>query len=262
MSRGISLCGESVSLRHAGEFRVVDSDVAVFYGYMKHIMGAYRVAKKPFVYVDLGYWGRHEGGRRAGYHKVSVNGRHPTAYFQRRPKSGDRFAHFGIPIKDYRENLREGFILLAGMSEKAANAEGYAAQAWETSIVSELRRHTSRRILYRPKPNWQGARPIKGSEFISDYYKKELTPDLKGCYAVVSHHSNVNVDSLLEGIPSFCLGGAAAPMSLGDLSRVERPYYPENRQQWANDLAYTQWNIEEMETGTAWRFLKNEGLIP
>lgn len=261
MHEGIGRVGDEVALHHAGSFREVDADVAVFYGLMKNIMDAYRAASRPFVYIDLGYWGRHEGGRRAGFHKVSVNARHPNAYFQRTPRTPERFEHFAIPIKPWRQPVEKDVILLCGMSAKASRAEGYGSQTWETAAVNEMRLHTKRRIIYRPKPNWPDARPIAGSEFVKDYYKKELAPDLLNCHALVSHHSNANVDAILEGIPSYCVGGVALPLSHSKLSQIEQPRHDGAREQWAYDIAWTQWSVEEMRLGTVWRHLRDEGLV-
>ncbi|MCI0549903.1 MAG: hypothetical protein L0287_03015, partial [Anaerolineae bacterium] len=203
MTRGIIKCGDNPKRRYANYYRPgdIEADVAVFYGFtppLRNIMREYREQAKA-VYIDLGYWGRHEGGRRVGYHKVTVNDRHPTKYFQNLKHKSDRFDHFKLNIKPWRKSGEH--ILVAGMSFKAANACGFAGQDWELKVIRQLKDYTNRRIIYRPKPNCKSSGPIPGVEFSPP--EQELGAVLKDCHCIVSHHSNVQVDGLLEGVPGF-----------------------------------------------------------
>jgi hypothetical protein len=40
----------------------------------------------------------------------------------------------------------------------------------------------------------------------------------------------------------------SAPVGNFDLANIEKPLRPE-RQQWLNDLAYTEWTVEEIKQG-------------
>ena len=260
MSVGIKKLGDR-PVRYSGDhYKGPAANVAVFYGYtqqLRRTMSDYRKLGGA-VYIDLGYWGRHDGGRRAGYHKISLNARHPTEYFMRRPQPRDRFEKFKIEIKPWQ---RDGeHILVAGMSAKGAEAEGFDPEQWEKETIAALKKFTNRRIVYRPKPNWKHARPLAGT----DYSPPKQSPEqaLVNCHAVVSHHSNVLIDGLISGVPGFCSVGVAVPVTLRDLSRIDDPIRPENREQWAADVAYCQWSVAEMAMGLPWRHLKHEGLIP
>jgi hypothetical protein len=231
--------------------------VAVFYGYtqiLRKVMADYVAAGLKAVYIDLGYWKR-EG--LTGHHKFSVNDRHPTAYFQNIKHKPDRARDCGVTIKDYQAKGRH--ILLAGMGEKAAEAEGKIPEKWERDAIEALRSVTDREIVYRPKPSWLTARPLPGTRWSPKAIP--LEQELRGCHAVVTHHSNVAVEGLVAGVPAFCWKGVARPMALGDLKEIEAPLYPFDREQWVNDIAYCQWNVEEMRQGLPWRHLKSEGLI-
>lgn len=260
MARGIkAISNDSVSLRPSVSYKGIDSDVAVFYGLaegLSRVMTDYSSHAKA-VYMDLGYWHRRIKGKYDGYHKISVNSRHPTAYFQKLKHSPSRFKQLGLNIAPWRRN-DGGHILVAGMSAKAALAEGFEPEVWERNMVRELSLRTERKIIYRPKPNWSSARPIRGSEL---QRKVELDQALVNCHSVVTHHSNVAVDALLAGIPTFCWHGIASVMSLNMVDHIEKPYYPEGREQFAYDAAYCQWSIDEMAQGLPWKHLKNEGLI-
>lgn len=259
MAEGIKSCGEAIHYVDEPSYTGPRGDICVFYGFFGRILDAYKDYRRlgrHCVYIDLGYWGRVEGGKLYGYHKVAVNSRHPTAYFQNRPKNSDRFARLRVPILPYKRTGTH--ILLAGMGAKGAAFEGFKANEWEEAAVREIRRFTDRPIIYRPKPSWRGALAIAGTLFDTN---ESLEPALEDCHAVVTHHSNVAVDGLVAGIPAFSWHGVANPLSLRDLALIETPLYPEHREQWAWDIAYTQWRPDEMRTGACWRYLKDEGLL-
>lgn len=260
MREGIERQGERVRLLPSSAYHGgPDSEIAVFYGYdavLRRVMSEYRARGLTVVYIDLGYFGRRDGGTLRGYHKVVVNGRHPTPYFQARPHDATRAARFQVKPADWR---RGRHIIVAGMGGKAAEAEGLRPEYWERKTIHRLRRLTDRPIIYRPKPNWEGARPIEGAKFAA---RREDLPGLfEDCHAVVTHHSNVGIDGLLAGVPLFTLDGVGRPLALNDINRIETPLYPDGREQWVNDLCYCQWNVSELRAGIAWRHLKDEGLV-
>ena len=232
-------------------------DQMFFYGWAQGLRQIFdrQIRRKKAFYIDLGYWGRRKRTRWDGYHKIVMNDRHPTAYFQNRQHDPARFEQFGLEIAPWRKSGTH--ILLAGMSAKAAAAEGFRPNEWERRTIAQLRQTTDRPIVYRPKPNWRDARPLEGSTFGQDQTLEEA---LRDCHAVVAHHSNVAVDALMAGVPCVCLEGVASVLSARKLAQIESPPTPEGRAQWAADLAWTQYSMEEMEQGLAYRYLQDEGL--
>jgi len=83
-----------------------------------------------------------------------------------------------------------------------------------------------------------------------------------GCHAVVTHHSNIAIDALVNGVPAFCWSGAATCMSLQDLAQIEKPLRPPAREQWLANIAWCQWTVGEMASGAMWRQLKLDGMVP
>lgn len=261
MLEGIAACGDRVVEIRDEFYQGPNHPVAVFYGLKGRCAQAfsdYRHHNKPVVYIDLGYWGRVEGGKLYGFHKLAVGARHPTDYFQRVKHTPNRFHHHGLRIKPWQREGRH--ILVAGMGAKAAAFEGFRPTEWEQKAVDELRKHTDRPIIYRPKPSWHYPEGIEGT--LLSTKEQPLADVLQNCHAVVSHHSNVCVDALVEGVPVFCWEGVASVMGLKDLSLIETPVYPDGREQWCADVAWTQWSVAEMRSGAAWRYLKSEGLVP
>lgn len=261
LTTGARTAGYRATVRGDGGYSHPRGDIAAFYGYQKNmprIMADYIEAGKKVVFVDLGYWHRRQNGRWLGYHKISINARHPNAYLMNREFSAGRFERFKIPILPWR--TKGNAIIVAGMSAKSAESYNLKPEQWERWAVEELRRYTKRPILYRPKPSWLQAKPIEGSEL--QRTTQPIGRALRDCHAIVTHHSNVAVDAILAGVPAFCWGGVAESMSLQDLSLIEEPYRPTGRAQWASNIAYCQWDVREMMTGAMWRHLKTQGLIP
>ena len=238
-----------------------ESDIAAFYGLrdgLLELMRDYVKAGKVAVQVDMGYWSRTDGGRYDGFHKISINSHHPTAYFQKVKHPADRFDHHEIePLPWFHDGE---WFLLAGMSQKAAWVCGYEPEVWERETVKMLQNHSNRGIIYRPKPSWRGATRIEGTVFSTS--DRELKLDIDRAYAVVTHHSNVGIDALIRGIPVMTVEGAASALGHKPSPELKR-YFPEDavRQQFLNDLAYTQWKPSEMASGAAWAHFRDEGLL-
>lgn len=265
MYSGIKIAGDRPRLFIEDDYREPLHDIAVFYGYtpiLRKVMADYIAAGRKAVYIDLGYWGR-EGLH--GHHKIAVNARHPTAYFNKIPHEPDRLRKVGVTIEPWRNGGKH--ILLAGMGEKAAEAEGKTAESWERDALKWLGRITDRPIIYRPKPSWLQSKPIPGTIFSwggqprPGFRRQHLAEVLMNCHAVVTHHSNVAVEAICAGVPAFCWKGVAMPMSSQDIDAIEKPVRPDGREGWAASIAYQQWDIREISEGLPWRHLKNEGLI-
>lgn len=259
MARGIKACGDVPTVLSLSANPSTGFDGAVFYGFrepLPRIMDLYREAGRFAVHIDLGYWGRVDGGSYAGYHKVAVNARHPTAYFQRRKHPADRISRFGVQLKPWRAG---NHVLVCGMSEKHAKSEKMAHQEWEKATIERLMAVTDREIRYRPKPGDLAARDIPGA---CRSRGGPIQADLEGCHAVVSLHSNVAIDALVAGVPSFSLHGVGTVLGLSDFDLIESPIYPDGREQWLADVAYCQFNVDEMANGTVWRHLRDDGIIP
>lgn len=255
--RGVIKSGDQAYTKSMNHYEGVEADIAVFYGTLLRPMQDYLAARCHYVYVDLGYWGRLSGGKFEGYHKVSVDARHPTHYFQKVAHDDKRSRVFNkLKIRPW--NKEGKYILIAGMSAKGAIAAGFKPEQWEKDIVSLIRRASDRPILYRPKPNWSDYTVIEGCKLDrnADLYKV-----LEDCYAVVAHHSNVAVDAIIQGVPAFCHEGVARVQSLQDISMIDKPLMRDDREQWVRDIAYTQWSVSEIASGLPWMHLKSEGLV-
>ena len=87
-------------------------------------------------------------------------------------------------------------------------------------------------------------RHISGTYDSFDYEKQ-----LNDAWCVVNHSSNPATQAVLNGVPIFTgPESLAAPVANLNLKRIEDPDLPD-RQQWANNIAYTEWTVEEIAEG-------------
>lgn len=242
MSAGIARCGDKPVVVDVRSF-APDADAAVMWGWKRRdLFKPYR----QFVYADLGYWRRDE------FYRVCVNGWSPDRYV-RAGLCSSRFDALGLDLKPWRTGGTE--ILIAGCSPKSAADHGLGYMEWETRVAKALK-DCGRPVMYRPKPTDKAKRRIRGI----GYDERPIGEALESAYAVVTHHSNSAVDALLAGLPVHCEIGVAAGMS-APLETIAGAKEPEGREQFLHDVAWLQWTLAEMGSGTCWAHLKDRGLI-
>jgi hypothetical protein len=75
----------------------------------------------------------------------------------------------------------------------------------------------------------------------------------------VTYSSGSGIDSILKGIPTLSMdpGSFAWDISSRYPNEIETLKLANDNQvkQWLNNLAYSQWTVEEMEEGQPWRHL-------
>lgn len=254
------LVGDSfkAAINAAGD-SIVDTakkaDVGIFYGMSPgHIseLRDMRSKGKKVIGIDLGYWDRNITLRFDACYKVSVHHFHPQDYIHRLNSGADRF---NLTIRPWANNPK-GHVLLAGLGPKSMELYDIDGQTWDKNMIKEIKKYTSRKIIYRPKPSWRDAPPIPGTEFSAP--DQSLAPVLKNAWAIVTHHSNVSTDGLLYGIPCFCWDGAAYKMASQDVTEIEAPFKPKNRKQFFQDLSYINWSVKDILEGRCWNHIKKE----
>lgn len=261
LEAGLKRQGIIPDVMDEAHYRAPIHDVALFYGYERNlprIMKDYVASGRKVVFVDLGYWDRKtRGDRYGGFHKVCVNSRHPTDYFQKHKHDTARRPSHTAVFRPWRAHGNH--ILLAGMGDKASRAQGLYPGQWERAAVARLKGLTGRAIYYRPKPSWREAPPIPGTVWSPPMHS--VTGVLQDCHAVVTHHSNISIEASLHGTPVFTEEGVGVALGNTDLAQIEKPHFTPDRGQWLNDIGYTQWTLAEMRLGQCWEHLRHEGLI-
>lgn len=216
---------------------------------------AHRAAGILPVMMDKGYVrSRVPGARTWEYWRISVGAHHPTRTTLMRTKlPTERWADLGIDLAPWR--TRGNHILIAGSSAKYHTFYGLPEPTlWTRQLVEEIRQHSDRPIIYRPKPSWTGAVPIEGTQFSGG--GEAIGQALWGAHCMITHGSNTCFEAALMGVPSIILGNAvAAPISSASLNDIEYPLMGK-RDQWLANLAWHQFTENEFRDGTAWEVLR------
>ena len=96
-------------------------------------------------------------------------------------------------------------------------------------------------------------RPIIDRSTIDDTDFKE---NLKDVWAVVNHSSNPAMEAIINGVPVFVSRDSLCyTVGNTDISQINNPSMPD-RQNWANQLSYTEWFPDEIANGEPWRRIK------
>ena len=215
---------------------------AAMYGILRgthEIINECKELGRTWWYIDHGYFERsdHNHGKFDGYYRITKNN---YQYSGLGEYPSDRWEALNVELTPWKRN--GDHILICPMSYNMAMHTDVDHRKWMQDTIAEVSKYTDRTIMIKPKS--------------SDMTLEEALTD---CHAIVGYDTNALVDAITMGTPAFNLGNsAAAPVALQDLSKIESPIYPDRRQ-WARNLSYNQWTLEEFKSGFAWQTL-NENL--
>lgn len=188
------------------------------------------------------YYGDHGYFRRGEYFRVTRNAYQHDGVGAYAP---DRFALMNRPVLPWKRgrNARSK-VLVCPNSDVYMGLHGMDGPDWLRGVLATLRQHTDRPIQVRWKKT--AGTHIQGA--------------LEDAWAVVVFSSAAALDALIHGVPVFVLApfAAGARMGLSDLSQIEAPFYPDDREPFLWALAYQQWTFAEIMKGEAWRALQEE----
>lgn len=199
-----------------------------------------------FYYMDGGYFGNNPNPLNPlgwkYWHRIVKNDLQHTEIIDR---PDDRLQSQRIKVHNWRYKDNKN-ILLVTPSEKPCIYYGIDVEQWKKDTVAAIRKYTDRPIVIRDKA------PRENRLKRSIYY------DLQNAHAVVTFQSIAACESVLYGIPVFTLAPTAADVvGNKNLSQIETPedYDYDLRYKWACHLAYSQFHVEELRNGDAYRML-------
>lgn len=182
-------------------------------------------AGRPFLQIDNGFV-QPARGTLIGYYRISYNGLSPVLLADA-PTS-----RIKVAMAPWRTNGRHVVLALPGSG--FGRAISLDMGTWIHASQTVLRRATKRPIIVRPKKSG-----------------RTMDADMRGCWAMVTHSSNVAVDAVLMGVPVFVAPTCpASPVGNIDLTKMETPNMPD-RLRWFNSLMAQQFSVDEMRSGFA-----------
>lgn len=187
---------------------------------------------RPFWHIDNGFWHPGRGSDR-GYYRMSYRSMMPVFLPD---VSDERARATKVQMKPWRKT--GSHILFATPGREYGRALGLRMDLWTSRTHTKLRRSTDRRIVMRDKG-----------------CKIPLDVQLRDCWALVTHSSNVAVEAVLAGVPVIVAeGAAAAPVGLTSVQDVDNPVTPDRDAWWAS-LLCQQFTPAEMASGLAYEHL-------
>lgn len=227
----------------------------VFCGFMRGVEKIYRQAIErniDFYFLDHPYFFRREqiktGNTKTLYRRIVKNDFNISKITDTNPDKYNHFRNFKpekFVIKDWKKTGSN--ILIFPPSYWMCHTMGLNNEKLLEDTINEIKKHTDRNIVVRHKKPGGMNNPVL------------LQTDLDNAWAVVSMQSNAANEAIMNGIPSFTLFdkySSAVPMSLQDFSKIETPFYPDNRYEWLCNLCNHIFTINEITSGKAFRYVE------
>lgn len=203
----------------------------------------YRSQGKPIIVLEVGALKRNVTWR------VMLNGKHCPLQSQNNSHRADSL---GLSAQPWR--LGGEHILIALQRNDSNLWQGMAPTSqWVQQTVAALQSVTDKKIVVRSHPRQpirlpgiQVQQPVSIPGTYDDF---DFVQSLENVYAVINHNSSSAVQAILNGIPAVVsTTSIAAPVAATDLSCINNLIRPD-RQQWINDLAWSEWTVEEIAQG-------------
>jgi hypothetical protein len=146
-------------------------------------------------------------------------------------------------------------ILICPPSAKVMKFYDLDLDQWMEETLLELKKHTDRNIVIRLK---QSREVRMHTDTLEDALSKDV-------HCLITFNSIAATEALLLGKPAITLGPNAAHfLCKHSLADVENLYVPtlDEVEEWAANLAYSQFTELEMRNGYAWSILNENSNLP
>ena len=248
-----------VSLGHTVVYHDPTADVAVIWSMLwagrmrpnQEVYRAFRRQGRPVIVAEVGMI------QRGQTWKIGVNGTGISSY------------NFDNLIANRADNLnlklqpwRNGSNIVIAMQRQ--DSEQWHDQPpmnhWLESTVAEIRKHSDRPVVIRPHPrsgcNIPSGCLIDRPQFNAGSYDDfDFDRVLESAHCVVNWNSGPGSQAVIAGVPAFVgPSSLASPIANWDFSQIENPPRSE-RSVWLEQLAHTEWTVEEIKTGLPFRRL-------
>ena len=265
------------SLKDAGETVVendMDADVAIIWSvlFQGNMSGNYKVwerfktAGKPVIVLEVGAIKRNTTWR------CGINGITGDAYHGPTGNRDDRFKQFGLELQPWRE--QKGHIVICGQHDDSAQWQTHnntSVAKWIYNTVESWRAYDSTStFIIRPHPrnkfSWNELGPpdrlgwskIQYPNKVQDTYDDfDFEKVLEDAKLVINYNSNPAIEAVLAGVPIMTHKSSRCWPVANPIEYMEN-YATAERQQWANDLCYTEWTEQEILTGLPFKRIRQK----
>lgn len=219
-------------------------DAVVLWGWRRGPV--FRARGLPVLVAERGYLGDREKWISLSWNGLDGRGLGPARDDPARFRE-----NFGHLLHPWRRRSVKGWAVVMGQRELDAAVKGVDFLAWAGLTLSTLR-SAGWDARYRPHPGEREPRIPEGAQLAP---KGELVDVFRGASVVVTFNSNSAVDAVLAGVPTVAVDEGSMAFPVASHSVSVPPITPD-RAEWAARLAWRQWTLEELESGEAWRAMK------
>jgi len=227
----------------------MNSDAAIIWSVLWHgrmkqnraVWDHYRQQNRPVIVLEVSCLQRDHTW------KIGINGINAGSYFVPAQVDDTRIKKLGVSLQSWRQG--ENIVVCPQHGFSHQWRENPSVDDWLRNTITQIQQHTDRPIIVRPHPRF----PVNLKNITVS--KAPFKQDLLNAWAVVNWNSNPGIESIIQGVPSFVgPDSLAAPVANTNLADIETPQMPD-RTQWLNELAWTEWTIEEMAAGIPQKLL-------
>lgn len=249
-ARGVEKLGYKVVNDNSADVDVIWS--VLFQGRMalnKTVWDNAKKAGRPVIVLEVG------GINRGTTWKVGLNGINKGSYYIPANVDNSRADQLGLKLTPWRTTGE--YIIICGQHNKSLQwIDMPSMSKWIMDTIDTIQQFSNRTIIIRPHPRC----PLLHieSQFKNVYNQTPMhvsgtydnfNLDFSKAWATISWNSNPGSQSIIAGVPAFVgENSLARDVANIDLSNIENPTMPE-RQQWLNELAYTEYTTKEIESG-------------
>ena len=208
-----------------------------------------------FYYADHPYFTNITNPKHSCY-RITKNG-HANPVIKNRPN--DRYLKFkNEDIKNWDKSGKHILICPPSIFIQVFDQ----AFEWLSKTIEIIKKNSDRKIIINEKKQSLGISKkinLNLPPINEEYSNNSLNYDLLNAWCLVTYNSMASLSALTNGIPVFTNSNKCAAFNLSehDFSKIENPIYPENRELLFNSLAYSQFTLDEMKSGYAYK-ISNE----
>jgi hypothetical protein len=231
----------------------ISADVAVIWSVVwagrmrpnRQVWQHFRSQGKPVIVAEVGMI------QRGHTWKLGLNGTGLDSSIDI-PMLPNRANTLGLNARPWREGGQD-IVIACQRTDSEQWAGQPSIDGWLENTIDTIKQHSSRPIVVRPHPR-QGIPAVhamiqKPVSMPQTYDSFDFDRSLENAWCVVNWNSGPGSQAIINGVPAF-VGptSLAAPVANLDWSQIENPARPD-RAGWLEQLAHTEWTINEIATG-------------
>lgn len=227
---------------------IVECDLAVFWSARyTAIMKAQQSVGRDFLIMERGYIGDRTAWTSLAFNGLNGSGEFRNAHGQGPERFDANFAHLLKPWQVISDRA-----VIFGQVPGDMSIAGVDIDQWYVDAAREMRLR-GYDVRFRPHPLAPNVR-VPGVDLMPG----KLDHALAWADYAVTFNSNTGVDAVMAGVPTIACHEGSMVWDIAGQG-IDAAFEMPDRTEWASALAWSQWRMEEIESGDAWAHITGEG---